>query len=349
MRRIGTLLRRMPGASIASATPEQIERSSGASAPELIASILQGTKPRGVASEDRTVEGVPVRIYTPSADGTGRPLIVYFHGGGFVYGDLRGGDWICGTVAKELDAIVVSVEYRLAPKHPFPAGIDDCYSALVWAAANAASLGADADRLGVMGESAGGNLAAVVALMARDRGDAVIHHQALLYPVTGARDTESRRANADAFILTAADMKKFDELYAGDPGDWRVSPIKAKSLSGLPPAIVVVGGHALRRRAPGGWCRGAADRLPGDAARLPEFPEVRPGCGARDRGGRLGPARGAHWPELDRRALRTRPTNSRGRRISRPFHGFMGVRSVSSLTRISASTAITRSRMRLSS
>ena len=244
MRRTGKVMRRMPGASVSRATPAEIERNSGARTPEAIAWLLQGAKPRGVTSEDRTVEGVRVRIYRPAASpATDRPLILYFHGGGFVYGDVRGGDWICGTVAKELDAIVVSVEYRLAPKHPFPAGVDDCYAVLVWAAANAVSLGADETRIGVIGESAGGNLAAVVALMSRDRKGPAIRHQALLYPVTGAGDTESRRANADAFILTLADMQKFGELYAGDETDWRVSPIVAKSLTGLPPAIIIVGGH----------------------------------------------------------------------------------------------------------
>jgi acetyl esterase len=243
MRRTGKVMRRMPGASIAKATDAQIERSGGASAPELIASILQGKKPRGVVIEDRDVDGIPIRIYRVGGASKALPLIVYFHGGGFVYGDLRGGDWICGTIAKDLGAVVISVDYRLAPKHPFPAGVDDCYAVLVWAAENAASLVADADKLGVMGESAGGNLAAVVALMARDRKGPVIRHQALLYPVTGAGDTESRRANADAFILTLADMQKFGELYAGDDSDWRVSPLRAKSLKGLPPTLIEVAGH----------------------------------------------------------------------------------------------------------
>ena len=239
----------MPGASIAKATDAQIEQSSGASAPELIASILQGKKPKGVVTEDRKVDGIPIRIYratalpAPVESAPALPLIVYFHGGGFVYSDLRGGDWMCGTVARNLGAVVVSVDYRLAPKHPFPAGVDDCYAILVWAAENAASLGADAGKLGVMGESAGGNLAAVVALMARDRKGPVIRHQALLYPVTGAGDTESRRANADAFILTLADMQKFGELYGGDDSDWRVSPLRAESLAGLPPTLIEVAGH----------------------------------------------------------------------------------------------------------
>jgi acetyl esterase len=243
MRRTGKVMRRMPGASIAKATDAQIEQSSGASTPEFFASILQGKKPKGVVTEDREVDGIPIRIYRAGGAASALPLIVYFHGGGFVYGDLRGGDWICGTVAKNLGAVVVSVDYRLAPKHPFPAGVDDCYAMLVWAAENASSLGADAGKLGVMGESAGGNLAAVVALMARDRKGPVIRHQALLYPATGAGDTESRRANADAFILTAADMQKFGELYGGDDSDWRVSPLRAESLLGLPPALIEVAGH----------------------------------------------------------------------------------------------------------
>lgn len=243
MRRIGKIMRRLPGSSVAKATPEQIIRSSGAGAPELMASILMGTRPKDVMIEDRAVEGIRVRIYTPSGSSAERPLVVYFHGGGFVFGDLRGGDWMCGTVARELDAIVVSVEYRLAPAHPFPAGVEDSYAGLLWAAGHAGELGADAGRLGVMGESAGGNLAAVVALLARDEGGPAIRHQALLYPVTGAGDTESRRVNADGFILTTADMNSFGELYAGDPDDWRVSPLRAASFTGLPPALIEVAGH----------------------------------------------------------------------------------------------------------
>ena len=247
MRRTGKVMRRMPGASIATASDKDIERNSGgAAAPEFFASILQGKAPRGVTRTDSTAGDIPIRVYRSSAGsgaGTVKPLIVYFHGGGFVYGDLRGGDWMCGTVANELDAVVVSVAYRLAPKHPFPAGVDDCFAATVWAVAHAGELGADPGHVGVMGESAGGNLAAVVALMARDKGGPAIHHQALLYPVTGAVGSESRRVNADAFILTAADMRRFDELYAGDHDDWRVSPLLAASFAGLPPAIIEVAGH----------------------------------------------------------------------------------------------------------
>lgn len=243
MRRLGALMRRLPGSSVASATDEQIAARSGGGAPDPFASILLGSLPRGVASEDLDADSIPVRVYRPERAGGPWPLVLYFHGGGFVFGDLRGGDWIAGTVAKQLGAVVVSVDYRLAPAHPFPAAVDDCVAGLAWASENAADLGADPARIGVMGESAGGNLAAVVALTARDAGGPPLRHQALLYPVTGARGSASRRQNADAVILTTADMARFDELYAGDPADWRVSPLAAPSLAGLPPAIVVVAGH----------------------------------------------------------------------------------------------------------
>jgi acetyl esterase len=243
MRRIGKVMRRMPGSSVSTATAEQIARSSGAATPELVASILLGKRPKGVTALERSADGIPVRVYTPAGSSGARPLVVYFHGGGFVYGDLRGGDWMCGTVAEGVDAIVVSVGYRLAPKHPFPAAAEDCFAALRWAVEHAEELGADAGRVGVMGESAGGNLAAVVALMARDAGSPALLHQALLYPATGAGDTESRRVNADAYILTAADMQRYGELYGGDTEDWRVSPLKAESFTGLPPALIEVAGH----------------------------------------------------------------------------------------------------------
>jgi acetyl esterase len=280
MRRVGKVMRRMPGASIAKASPKEIERNSGASSPEFFASILQGKSPKGVTRTDSLAGDVPIRVYRRAGVGADsaagelatKPLIVYFHGGGFVYGDLRGGDWICGTVAKQLDAVVVSVGYRLAPKHPFPAGVDDCFAATKWAVANAAQLAADPQRVGVMGESAGGNLAAVVALLARDQGGPAIHHQALLYPVTGAHGSESRRVNADAFILTAADMQRFDELYRGPQTDWRVSPLLAESLAGLPPAIIEVAGHDPLHD--DGVLYAEALRAAGVAVELEEYPAM---------------------------------------------------------------------------
>jgi acetyl esterase len=206
MRRLGQFLRRQRTSSVSRLSDDELAKAQSTVVPELFASILMGTKPSGVRTEDRQIDGIGIRIYTPrSAASAPRPVILYFHGGGFVFGDLRGGDWMCGTVARDLDA--------------------------------------DAARLGVMGESAGANLAAVVCLMAAEKNGPAIRHQALAYPPTGGGDTESRRANADGFILTLADMKRFDELYAADPEDWRSWPLRATSLKGLPPAIIVVGGH----------------------------------------------------------------------------------------------------------
>ena len=146
----------------------------------LVSDFLFGKVARDVAVSDRSVPGpggdIQVRVYRPARVATGpRPLVVYFHGGGFVFGDLRMGDWLCGNVAARVGAVVVSVNYRLAPVHRFPVAVEDSYAALTWAAAHAAELGAGG-RLGVMGESAGGNLSAVMCLLARDRGGPAISH-----------------------------------------------------------------------------------------------------------------------------------------------------------------------------
>jgi acetyl esterase len=243
MRRIGKVQRRVfPG--IARMTPEQLTRAQSGRVPEALAAALLGSRTKGVHTEDRLAGSIPVRIYTPTAPAVAaRPVVVYFHGGGFVFGDLRGGDWMCSRVCRHLDAIVVSVEYRLAPLFPFPAAVDDSYAGLTWATTHAAELGGDPTRLAVMGESAGGNLAAVCCLRARDEGGPTIRHQALLYPVVGDEDSESRRVNADAFILTVADMQRFAELYAPDESDWRAAPLVAESHRDLPPALIVVAGH----------------------------------------------------------------------------------------------------------
>jgi acetyl esterase/lipase len=189
---------------------------------------------------------IPVRVYRPVAAGPGdagaRPLILNFHGGGFVFGFLRMSDWLCSRVALTVGAVVVSVDYRLAPRHRFPAAVDDSYAALAWAAGNAASLGAGGP-VGVMGESAGGNLAAVLCLLARDRGGPQIRHQVLLYPatdMTGVPDPALRSP-----FLSGADMQAYRRHYLADadPGDSRASPLLAKDHGGLPPALIQVGEH----------------------------------------------------------------------------------------------------------
>src|SRR3954454_5334083 len=175
VRVLDRLMKASPSASIARMTAEQLEKAQSAEIPDGgLASLFLGRRQKGV--EVRTASfparhgELPLRIYVPQAwSRTPRPVVLNFHGGGFVLGSARQCDWSCSIVAKELDAVVVSVDYRLAPTHRYPAGLLDCYDALLWTAAHAADLGGDLARLGVMGDSAGGNLAAVVSIMARDQ------------------------------------------------------------------------------------------------------------------------------------------------------------------------------------
>lgn len=203
--------------------------------------------PTPVGSVDaRSIPGpdgeIPVRIYHPSGDSP-HSLLVYFHGGGWVVGDLDSHDEPCRQLCAGSDSVVVSVDYRLAPEVRFPGGLEDCYAATCWAVENAASLGADADRLAVGGDSAGGNLAAAVCLMARDRGGPVIEHQLLIYPVTDDNvDTDSYVANAEGMFLTRAMMQWFWDQYLADPSEGQnplSAPLKG-SLENLPPATVIV-------------------------------------------------------------------------------------------------------------
>jgi acetyl esterase len=207
---------------------------------------LQAEPPAIARVEDRTVPGpageIPIRVYTPEAE-TGGPMIVYYHGGGWVIGNLDVVDKPCRALAQQTSSVVVSVDYRLAPEHKFPACVDDCYAATVWAAEHAAELGGDARRLVVSGDSAGGNLAAVVSLLARDRGGPHIAYQVLIYPVTDhSFDRPSYRENADGYLLTTAAMRHFWGLYLNTPEEGAApiaSPLRATDLSGLPPALVV--------------------------------------------------------------------------------------------------------------
>lgn len=213
-----------------------------------LTNYIFGTVPRGVLVSNRTVEGpagdIPVRIYQSANAGAGtRPLVVYFHGGGFVVGDLRMGDWMCGSVAANVGAVVVSAQYRLAPRHPFPAAVDDCYAVLEWTAEHATELGA-AGRLAVFGESAGGNLSAVICLLARDRGGPVISHQALLFPPVDLTKVPSANA-ANSLIINEAEMRAYRMHYLGDadPTDPRISPLFASDHTNLPPALIQVAEH----------------------------------------------------------------------------------------------------------
>ena len=187
--------------------------------------------------------GVPARVYRP--DGSGPfPVVMMFHGGGWVIGDLDTADCQSREVCRGAGALVVSVDYRLAPEHRFPAAAEDSYSATLWAADNASVYDGDASSLAVAGDSAGGNLAAVVAQMARDRREPAIAFQLLVYPVTDGVnfDRASYRDNADGYLLTAEAMHWFWDHYAPTPDDRRhpyASPLLADDLSRLPPTLVM--------------------------------------------------------------------------------------------------------------
>jgi acetyl esterase len=178
-----------------------------------------------------------VRIATPTGAAEPPAVVVYFHGGGWVVGDLDTHDRTTQRLAEATDTVVVSVDYRLAPEHPFPAAAEDAYAATVWAAEHL-----DPSHLVVAGDSAGGNLAAVVCLMARDQDGPDIDHQVLVYPVIDhAMDTESYALNGTDYFLTRTKMAWFWEQYLGDADRSHpyCSPLRAEELSGLPPASVV--------------------------------------------------------------------------------------------------------------
>jgi acetyl esterase/lipase len=203
------------------------------------------------AVEDLAIPGpagtIPARFYEPTGMGLeDRPLIVYFHGGGWTIGDLDTCDSVCRFLALEVPATVISVGYRLAPEHPFPAAVDDALAAFQWAAEDSTRLGVNASRIAVAGDSAGGNLAAAVSLLARDAGGPSPAMQALIYPVTDAVGGQrSRDEFAKGFLLTKADMDWFERHYlppGADHADPRVSMLRASDLSGLPPAYVATAG-----------------------------------------------------------------------------------------------------------
>lgn len=188
---------------------------------------------------------ITVRLYRPGdAPADNLPLLVFFHGGGHVIGSLDSHDEVARVLCAGAGCLVASVDYRLAPEHKFPAAIDDAFVATRWLAANAGTLGADAARIAVGGDSAGANLAAVVALMARDAGEPALVAQHLVYPVADyACQSASYRAYAAGYgPVTEAGMRWFQGHYLRGPDDvddWRASPLRAPDLSGLPPALVI--------------------------------------------------------------------------------------------------------------
>jgi acetyl esterase len=192
---------------------------------------------------------IPARIYTPKMlrrAGGLAPVLVFFHGGGWVIGDLDSHDVVCRKLADQGQLIVISVDYRLAPEHKFPAAVDDAIVATKWIADNATSLGIDAARLSVGGDSAGGNLAAVVAIAARDGNGPAISGQVLIYPAIDFAMTHPSHSEPEtSILLTHSVIRWFRDHYlngAADVHDWRASPARAKTLIGLPPAYVLTAG-----------------------------------------------------------------------------------------------------------
>jgi acetyl esterase len=212
----------------------------------LMASLSVGESPVHVDRvEDRTIPGpagdLPIRVYAPAGDGP-RPVLVWYHGGGWVIGSIDTHDGLCRELADAVGCVVVSVEYRLAPEHRFPCAVEDARAALEWVHAHAREIGADPDRVALGGDSAGGHLAAVTALAARDAGLPVVF-QVLVYPALEYEfERPSMIENAEGYMLTTSAMRWFYGHYLNDPSegeDWRVSPIRHDRLGGVAPAFVV--------------------------------------------------------------------------------------------------------------
>lgn len=191
---------------------------------------------------------IPLRLYRGLATAAGAPLpvLVYFHGGGWTIGDLDTHDIICRTLANNARCAVIAADYRMGPEHRFPAAVEDCSAVTRWVAQQAAGLAVDAARIAVGGDSAGGNLATVVAITLRDTGGPPLVFQALVYPATDQRlDSASHAEFGEGYLLTRNNMLWFRDNYLtpGDYDDWRASPIRAADLSRLPPAHIITAGY----------------------------------------------------------------------------------------------------------
>jgi len=202
------------------------------------------------ATRDLSVPGpngdIPVRIYTPASHAQNIPVVVFYHGGGWVVGSLDSHDALCRQISNQGNFLVVSVDYRMGPEAPFPAAPTDCFAAYQWVLANIEDHGGNRKQIAVAGDSAGGNLSAVVCLMARDEAVQPPCFQWLIYPATNmTMNTPSHSQFAEGYFLTSNLMDWFQSHYlpsAADKNDWRASPLLAKSLAGLPPALIQTAG-----------------------------------------------------------------------------------------------------------
>jgi acetyl esterase len=237
-------------------TPEEAR----ADRAEMVAQFVPMPEYTGVWVEDRLIpvdhgtvgREIAIRVYRPATGGGPWPVVVFFHGGGFVVCTLETHDPYCRALATEAGVMVVSVDYRLAPEHKFPASVEDCLAATEWALAHAGELGADGSRVFVAGDSAGGTMAAVVALLLRDKGVTGLAGQILLYPVTAYYDppTASYLEMAEGYGLTRKGMMWFWDQYLKDKSeaaDFRAAPLRAASLRGLPRAFVVTAEYDVLR------------------------------------------------------------------------------------------------------
>jgi acetyl esterase len=187
---------------------------------------------------------IPLRVYRGMGlDGTPQPGLIYFHGGGFVVGNLESHDILCRQIANQAKCIVIAVDYRLAPENRFPAAVQDAIAATSWIFENAKSVGVDAEKIAVGGDSAGGSLTAVVCINARDTGGPKIKLQILIYPSTDMNERPSHKSLPDGYILSEDTMRWFGEHLQHDQNDWRASPITVKNLRGLPPALIITAGY----------------------------------------------------------------------------------------------------------
>lgn len=188
-----------------------------------------------------------LRIHRPAGVTGDLPVVLHFHGGGWCIGSPEQSRWLCSRVAAEVGAVVIAPTYRLAPEHPYPAAVEDAIATLDWIVDHAADFGGDATRVAVMGDSAGGNLAAVCAINARDAGSPALRAQVLIYPGVEAHEKyPSEVKHAEAPLLSSTLMRRFVGLYLSDhpdTEDWQASPIRADSLADLPPALILTAGH----------------------------------------------------------------------------------------------------------